>query len=679
MKHNKSGFSFVELMMVLIFFFIILASLMPMITRRHLAPPQKVNHGTYACYYDREDGILKETLIKGRKTIIDNEHPTSGRCKFEPPSKARYFYVQLIGGGGGGQDITDADLIKDEYQVIGTYTKRGSSIVWDNGYCTSKPGTICEPWMDIFNNNNEYLALVKNKRIVLDASSSDGSICSTSTSPSYSWGCGEGEKDSDPYCKIGIGSGANDIPSSCVTPTPSGFSKSAGMLQHSCTAKADQPTVCESCPTKTCNVPVTAENPTGTKDYQLTSSTNMISTRCENEKRGYGTSCHRYVELSSLIVSGNLQHITETSWGNSASLCRYIRNGDTGFSIPRQSDGSGVRFYVGDTDLLKICGGEGAQTGKNKHENPLSEYYHSPYNVKYCSTSDQYLDSANGSCLDIPGYTSNVGQTPNEYGGDGPAPATNDPDYLYPGVGIYDIRVGQKQVLPYGVGGRAGEIKTLILKSVPDDVDIEPGLGGGIGQPGGATSIGPGTRFPKRIAEGGNAGTAIFTIDANLSPYLEDGTTLQGTDGNWRTTTTEDMDSRMGEEITFSTFVKFIISYNNKPLKERLKVFGRGGVGAATMTESTCAYKYEPVTLEDQSSILETNISVADHTNIPVPTWTYDNDDITAVPCNGHQWVMYEDADDDYTTGYDKGYYDGALQIVEHATGGESGAVVISW
>ena len=85
---GKKGFSFIELILILVFFFIILASLMPMITRRHLAPPERANHGTYACYWERkEDGTqqLKQTLVRGRKTIIKNAD--TAECTFDPPKQ----------------------------------------------------------------------------------------------------------------------------------------------------------------------------------------------------------------------------------------------------------------------------------------------------------------------------------------------------------------------------------------------------------------------------------------------------------------------------------------------------------------------------------------------------------------------------------------------------------------
>ncbi len=656
MKHNKKAFSFVELMMVLVFFFIILAALMPMITRRHLAPPQKVNHGTYACYRDNA-GVVRETLMKGKKTIIDDQVAAGGTCNFEPPTKARYFYVQLIGGGGGGKDINDEDLLLDAYKIKGSYAKVGGTIVQDSGSPSDWTGLL---------DDAEYNTLVGSKKLILSGTSNDGEVCSSSY---YSWesrGCGDGVEDSDPYCKIGIGSGTGEVPTSCVTPTPSGFSKSAGMLQHTCTAKAEDPKVCESCPSVTCTVPVTAETPDGKKDYNLGSSTNMVSTRCTNNKNGSGISCYRKISLSS-IGRNIIDH--SYTWSNNPSLCGYVRGG-----VPRQSDGYGHVFSVGSTNLLRICGGEGAQTGKNKYENPVSAYYNHPYHIEYCSTPDEYKDAANGSCLDIPSSSE---------GGEGTEPTSLNPEeYLYPGVGIYDVKASQSQVIPYGVGGRAGQIKTLILKKIPENMQMVPGTAGPVNGKGGDTTFGPGTDFPQKIAFGGGAGASVFTIDAGLTPYSDAETeTLQGP-GSWRTTSTESMDSRIGEKIVFSTFIRFVISYNNHALKERMEVFGRGGDGAATMTESTCAYKYEPIILADNSDILNSRI-FAGHANVPVPTWTEDGvvDGVTytASPCNGHSWVTQEDADDDPTTGYDLGYYEGALQISSHATGGQSGAIVISW
>lgn len=630
MISNKKGFSFVELMMILIFFFIILASLMPMITRRHLAPPQKVNHGTYACYYD--GGVLKQTLVKGKKTIIDNQPAGAGGCHFEPPKKARYFYVQLIGGGGGGKDLTDAELARDEYKVKGSYIKEGGTVVQENS--SSGGGD----WTDLLT-DAEFNTLVGGRKLVLEGTSEDGSVCSSAYASYYSYGCGDGVEDLEPYCKISKSS----LPSGCSI--PSDYTQSAGQIQHSCTPKADEPKVCDSCPSISCPAP-TATDPTAKQDYPLTSATNMVSTKCQNDKNGKGTTCHKMVPLRN-IGRNIVTH--DSQWSNNASFCGYIRGG-----VPRQRDGYGHHFYIGSTNLLRICGGEGAQTGKNRFENPKALYYNqNPPKNEYCSLESEYLDAKNAEC--------------NE-GSDGFAPALSEGEYLYPGVGIYDIKISQSQVIPYGVGGRAGELKTLILKTIPENLPIHPGAAGAVGVNGSDTTIGPGTDFPLKRAKGGQAGTSIFTSDVGISPYASDGETKQQA-GNWRTFTTADMESRIGGKITYSTFVRFVISYNNKALKQRMEVFGQGGSGAATKTESTCGYLYEPVVLEDNGTELNKHM-FAGHANFPVGTFA---------SCNGHAWVTTKDADEDESTGYDLGYYAGALQLVATPSAGQSGAVVISW
>ena len=197
---SKKGFSFVELLIILVFVFIILASLMPMITRRHMAPPEKADHGTYACYWERKaDGshILKQTFIKGKRTVVSDE--ATDVCKFDPPKKAKYFYVQLIGGGGGGKKLEWEDIdpaTNEAYRVKGHSSLAKYPIVGQSGSNSYS--------QDMFD-KKEYKALVNDHKIVLHADAGEGGVCDPELFKEFS--CDHGEKDDVPFCMQNIPEG----------------------------------------------------------------------------------------------------------------------------------------------------------------------------------------------------------------------------------------------------------------------------------------------------------------------------------------------------------------------------------------------------------------------------------------------------------------------------------------
>lgn len=110
MHNRRKGFTLVELMMLLLVASLLIASALPVITKRHFKLPGSANHGAYMCYYaeDETDGNkikLTETLWSGKN--VQNEvwtHKGIGKCNFTPPKKASYFQISAIGGGGGGGD-----------------------------------------------------------------------------------------------------------------------------------------------------------------------------------------------------------------------------------------------------------------------------------------------------------------------------------------------------------------------------------------------------------------------------------------------------------------------------------------------------------------------------------------------------------------------------------------------
>ena len=102
--NNKSAFSMVEMMLLLLIASLIVAASVPLITRKHLNIPSASNHGSYMCYY--QNGKLMEARRSGRvqQKLLSGYPRETANCVFEPPAKAAMFQITAIGGGGGGGD-----------------------------------------------------------------------------------------------------------------------------------------------------------------------------------------------------------------------------------------------------------------------------------------------------------------------------------------------------------------------------------------------------------------------------------------------------------------------------------------------------------------------------------------------------------------------------------------------
>ncbi len=110
MKNKRSrifsGFSMVEMMLLLVIVSLMLASGVAVISKRHVKVPRLAVHGAYMCYV--KNGNLHEEKYLGTgltnkildQDTKDTDHPDT--CVFTPPSRASYFHIQATGGGGGG-------------------------------------------------------------------------------------------------------------------------------------------------------------------------------------------------------------------------------------------------------------------------------------------------------------------------------------------------------------------------------------------------------------------------------------------------------------------------------------------------------------------------------------------------------------------------------------------------
>lgn len=108
------GFSLVEMMMLLLITSLILASGITVISKKHVKVPKFAMHGAYMCYYKgdqlheeqyvgtiKSQGKSQDKSQDKNKKILDRDVT---ECRFKPPGRASYLYIQATAGGGGGGD-----------------------------------------------------------------------------------------------------------------------------------------------------------------------------------------------------------------------------------------------------------------------------------------------------------------------------------------------------------------------------------------------------------------------------------------------------------------------------------------------------------------------------------------------------------------------------------------------
>ena len=708
----RKGFSFVELILILVFFFIILASLMPMITRRHLAPPSRVDHGTYACYRDRYNpNILRETLVKGKRTIIDNKPAAGGKCSFRGPKKARYFYVQLIGGGGGGKELKpdDYDLEKNSaYQIK-------KSEVKETRFLVSQPdrGSEYSASLDIDSffpkGYNDYNELIKDQYVILKGYSGDGSYCDPSL---YGGSCEKGaSKGSAAKCTWGTethyicsqcGSNGNGctpveqcpdsgpMPEECYTKrrveTTYGTSY-MNIIERDCTndesLREKQYIRCDIASYK----PKTYKYLDGIKPKVVP---NVIDTRCPNAKYGQGVGWYnqRYKisYFGGQIYSSASNHDKCKNYYINYNSPQYTYSStypQKTFAFEPMGDGQGIYFYKGNDVYFAVCGGQGAAKGVPKRLNPkaFKDYgYDANIENDFCSEDAQYPQSGNGN------YYTKI-KSKNQYAslvsrGEG---AQDNSSHNYEDLKFVKTDITQSQWLPYGVGGKAGELKTMILKEIPEGIDMLPGKGGEAGKPGEDTKLcfPNGTTqadcsnpsWPKDLvkpAKGGAAGENMYLWEININPYYnESNKTLQPTTaGEWRIGETVQAGARAGEKTKLESIIKFIISSANQTLRDLLMHFGEGGPGTAVSTKATCGADYQDIAFMNGN----TEIKSKKHETRKHKLDLWKSSD-GKYYCKGHQWKYVDD------TQQTDGYWDGAVGVQDDgkAQAGKSGAIVISW
>ena len=688
MKQSKSAFSFVELVIVLILLFVMLASFMPLITRKHLTPPAKVNHGTYACYR-KQDNSLHQTLIKGTK-VVENDIPVA-KCTFEPPKKAKYFYVQLIGGGGGGRNLTSSDLNSSSYYIQNVNNSKKGNIatgcykLWSDGDKNCYSSTTSTQYdLGLFKDKQDYLDLVKNYKIGLYATGQRGRYCTTSYSYSgYGYGarCDIGKQDAESVCQATRFDGTTS--STCHYSGRCYKSGSRYYYQLDCPETDGL-----KCPT--CKKYDFAENncdpATHTGDGCFYEVTAMEAKDCNNQKYGNSKSFYTQISLKDLYNT----HISSSTFRDDENRT-VTYNGKT---AQKAWNGVGMKFTWktnGVDQYFNVRGGSGGIIGMMEKNNPYYSDDSSQVknNSEYCSANETYNTVQPPSTTYDPNklydaycLTSDASIAPCKQGSESSS-YDNSTTFNFRYLQIGDIDLSQKQVIPYGVGGKAGQIKTLLFKELKDNLPMNPGRGGAIGAKGEDSTFGGGdSGIPLKVAYGGPGGVQVYTTDVKINPYMY-GTTYQYNQpaGQWRTATTKEIATRNGEKISYNSYIKFLISYRNENIINIMKDFGKGGDGTASMTDCTFGYLYQPITLEYNGTV-KNKIVPSGRENV-APSKLTDSGFV----CNGkYKWYSYSYSTPVDTYGIYSGYWRSttnssvrAVQVDEPATEGGSGAIVISW
>ncbi len=119
------GFSLVEMMLLLIIVSLMIASGVSVITKKHVKVPRLALHGAYICYYNNDGNLHEEKYVGAgiSKKIWDENVDV---CRFVPPERASYFYLQAVAGGGAGgaagyDGIANREVIWSETEVISPF------------------------------------------------------------------------------------------------------------------------------------------------------------------------------------------------------------------------------------------------------------------------------------------------------------------------------------------------------------------------------------------------------------------------------------------------------------------------------------------------------------------------------------------------------------------------------
>jgi hypothetical protein len=565
MKFHKHGFTLVELLLMFFFLFAMVAAVTPVITRKHKDAPEKKIHGFYACYRDENDN-LRETIIKNSKVVEDNA--LVEKCQFQKPKKAMYYYVQVIGAGGGGANVTTLD---ENLFVTPSHSGTAGSIAC--GYGTGNDYCSLD-WSKIGKLDFAKLTQID---VQLIAHPTDGYACP------YGVACPWGLKASGLYYCQASGLTEEVDGATCT-----------GSSTYTCKYSSDETSAC----------------PNGWEKTQT-----ELSVTCKNPNAGLGGTYYYTTPLiHGLEIKG-----TKTGYktGSVTVDDKTYKQAYSGYGVTYEWNGN----------KMVTTGGEGA--------------------IAPMTHGDYYSNSTSKRCLDTSVYPTIYQPSDSTcYMTSGTCSTTSTGGYDFGSISLSQYDYYQTQNLSFGIGGDAGTVKSMVLRKIPTNIVLDPGKGGKVGQDGGATTFG------NYVASGGEGSTTTNYITITLTPELPSSSASSSS-----------QPTRLGGKAIFDNFLKFVLSYRLRDLRDRLSIIGAGGDGASIKTECTYGYKYTPLVLKSDS----TEIS-----KYYVGKYNVQPSVLSTIDCNGHSWNELNEVE-----GY--GYWSGALSVDNAAQKGGSGAIIIAW
>ncbi len=99
-KKNKYGFSLFEVVVTMSIIAIFIAAASNVFTQKYKRKVALPAHGRFECYYDNTGTLTQRYMSEN--VVVNDFHPGTEYCTFEPKKAAAYLVINAVGGGGAG-------------------------------------------------------------------------------------------------------------------------------------------------------------------------------------------------------------------------------------------------------------------------------------------------------------------------------------------------------------------------------------------------------------------------------------------------------------------------------------------------------------------------------------------------------------------------------------------------
>ena len=99
-KKNKYGFSLFEVCVTMTIIGIFIAAASNVFTQKYKRKVALPAHGRFECYYDNAGALTQRYMSEN--VVVNDFHPATEYCTFEPKKAAAYLVINAVGGGGAG-------------------------------------------------------------------------------------------------------------------------------------------------------------------------------------------------------------------------------------------------------------------------------------------------------------------------------------------------------------------------------------------------------------------------------------------------------------------------------------------------------------------------------------------------------------------------------------------------